>query len=479
MAAAIGRGARRSTSILLALAVLLALALARFQQLFPFDDGAFFLRYAKHLGTGVGYVWNPGAVDAIGASAPMWPLLLAVPIAVGMEPYPGGQLVSAVVAVVAFLLLLAGCRRLWGTMGMLPTALAVSSSTATLTCTMGVMETPLTFLLLASAVWLLAPGAARPRATAVCAALLVVHKVDLLPWAIGLMLASGHWRPSQAHRHGLLLAAATIGTYLALMWWHTGHLFPVSILRKLQNSMGEMPTMPREWFLQAGLVANRRWLLLLPALLGAVALFRRRSGIGVLLACGCGGQALAYSLFPPTEPFLWYLAPIEFAIAVLVGGAAAGAAPANWRTRTRLAMLVLTCLLAGHVTYKAERVRRHWLTYSAHVEADRSRAGQWVADHSPKEFRVLTGFGCPALYCDRHVYDYSGLNMTGDVAHLLTDKQPELLIYCPYGTSVPPERYEPPERYQVAKVFDSSRRIGIDFYAVVMVRTDAAERLTR
>jgi hypothetical protein len=484
MLAAMGTGAGRhdrfATLAVLGLTAVLVLALLRFRQPFPFDDGAFFLRYAEHLGTGRGYVWNPGVTDAIGASAPIWPLLLAVPIAVGMEPYAGGQLVAVLVAALGFALLLAACRRLWGGASLLPAALAISSSSALLVSTMGIMETPLTMLLLAASVWLLAAPTARPRTTAVAAALLVVHKADLLPWAAGLLLAAGHWRLHRAHRQGLLLAAGVVATYFTLMYWHTGHLFPVSLLRKLHNSSGALPTMPRDWFLQAALLGNRRWLLLLPALLGAISLFRRRSGIGVLLACGCGGQALAYTLFPPTEPFLWYLAPMEFAIAVTVAGAAAGGLPAITIDRTRRTILILTCVAAGHLTYKSEKVRGHWLAYSAEIEGDRSRAGLWVAEHSPADFRVLTGFGCPAFFCRRQVYDYSGLNMTGDVdiTHLLTRERPELLIFCPFGSAIPPEQYVAPADYEVVEVFDGARRAGRDFYAVVMVRSDVATRLS-
>ncbi|HLX88067.1 MAG TPA: hypothetical protein VKR22_06385, partial [Acidimicrobiales bacterium] len=50
------------------------------------DDGAFFLRYAINMAHGHFWVWNPGHSPVWGASAPLWPLLVAGPIAAGADP---------------------------------------------------------------------------------------------------------------------------------------------------------------------------------------------------------------------------------------------------------------------------------------------------------------------------------------------------------------------------------------------------------
>ena len=112
------------------------------------------------------------------------------------------------------------------------------------------------------------------------------------------------------------------------------------------------------------------------------------------------------------------------------------------------------------------------------VEADRSRAGMWVAEHTPEDFRVLTGFGCPSFYCERFVFDYSGLNMTGNVgiSHLLDTEHPEVLILCPFRTGIEPADYVPRPGYIVVECFETAWRT-YDFYPVVMVRKDVAHRL--
>ena len=64
------------------------------------DDGAFFLRYAVNAANGYFWVWNPGDPPVWGASAPFYPILVALPIKLGVEPVPAiiatGMILSCV-----------------------------------------------------------------------------------------------------------------------------------------------------------------------------------------------------------------------------------------------------------------------------------------------------------------------------------------------------------------------------------------------
>jgi hypothetical protein len=49
-----------------------------------YDDAMFFFRYAEHLAQGEGFRWNLGEPPVWGASAPLWPLLLAGLVRLGV-----------------------------------------------------------------------------------------------------------------------------------------------------------------------------------------------------------------------------------------------------------------------------------------------------------------------------------------------------------------------------------------------------------
>lgn len=453
----------------------LAIALWRARQEFPADDACFFLRYAEHVAHGEGYAWNPGVHDAIGASAPLWPLLLALPIAAGIEPWLGMQMVSSATGMLAFLVLLVAARRIGGPIAPVLAALVLAGGPATILMTMGGMETPLTLLLLAVAVWLVTTSNPRPTAVAALAGLLVAHKVDLLPWAVGLLFATRMWRPGR--RSALWIGLAVLATHAAWMLWATGSVLPASFLRKLANSAGGGSLMPHSWFLSQSFWRNRRWFLLPVTLVGAWQLGRERAPLGVLLAVGGLGQIAAYSLYPPTEPFFWYCAPMELLAAVLASRVA-GDSSRIGRRQVPLGLLTAG-LLAALVVWRAERVRQEMLSYSAHIEADRARAGQWVAAHTPQRFRVVTGFGLPAFYCRRFVLDASGLNTTEpyDLEHLIATHRPDVIIQCPFRTGIAPADFPPHSGYRVVQRFTTSLDIGTDFYAVVMVRDDVVGEL--
>jgi hypothetical protein len=50
------------------------------------DDAAFFLRYAENIAAGHGWRWNVEEPPVWGASAPLWPVPVALGIRLGLAP---------------------------------------------------------------------------------------------------------------------------------------------------------------------------------------------------------------------------------------------------------------------------------------------------------------------------------------------------------------------------------------------------------
>src|SRR5579859_980636 len=65
------------------------------------DDGAFFLRYAQNMANGAFWVWNIGDPPIWGASAPFYPLLVALPISIGVSPVVSIVCVGLILAAVS------------------------------------------------------------------------------------------------------------------------------------------------------------------------------------------------------------------------------------------------------------------------------------------------------------------------------------------------------------------------------------------
>src|SRR5688572_24445108 len=142
------------------------------------DDGAFFLRYAQNMLEGEFWVWNLGEAPVWGASAPLYPVVLALVMKLGVAPIPaliGSSTVMTAVALSIAAMVLAG--RFGLVAGVTFVFLAALDSGVMYFASAG-LETPLTLLLLASGLWaLLAPS--RGWVLGLVAGLLMVNKLDL------------------------------------------------------------------------------------------------------------------------------------------------------------------------------------------------------------------------------------------------------------------------------------------------------------
>jgi hypothetical protein len=261
----------------------------------------------------------------------------------------------------------------------------------------------------------------------------------------------------------------------------THHFLPISIVRKLLYFPTLMPTLRRWWFIYASLVQEGRWAVSIIGVLSMIYLIRYKRRIALFIALGVVGQIAAYTVFPPTEPFVWYAAPVQIGMNFLMCGMVTSFARI-WPNRAVYKPIAMAGLITcSAIAFAGAEVPRKWFVGNAtYVEADRSRAGQWVAAHTPPSFRILTGFGDPAFYSGRFIYDSSGLNMTGDVRvpYIINTFHPEVLILCPFMTGISPENYKPIEGYKLVKYFDSARASQfVDFYAIVLVKETVLDQL--
>ncbi len=472
----------------IALGAMALWALSRYHQEFLLDDGAFYLRYAEHIASGVGYRWNPGEQAPIGASVPLWPLFEAGVMLFGASGNIASQVLAFLGLFVSSVLLTTTFRHIAGWPGAITIGALLASTAFVLGSSMGGMETPLTIMMLSVTFAKLAAGFDVDSnfdhcVLAMLAAGLCIIKLDLAPWAVGALIAVRFDpRRRQAWLSVVLLIAMPLA-FFAFMKISTGSALPISFLRKLQDSAGivsNVKTLPRAWFGSFVFLLFGRGGVTALALLAASGWLRARPRLLVFLTVGILGQFVAYTIFPPTEPFIWYLAPSLFAMDILAAGVFLTVG-SDRRLQAAAAILVLTC--GGYGFLQAEHWRSVFVTNAAYTEADRSRAGQWVAAHTPKSYRVLTGWGNPAYYAQRRTYDSSGLNYPVDTRltfdQLAANYAPEILIFCPWKTGVGPKDYKAiPPGYRVVKSFSSAQESGTnDFFALVLARDDVADAL--
>jgi hypothetical protein len=458
----------------IAFALLLALqawALHAYRLQHFLDDAAFFFRYAESIAAGQGYRWNATEPPVWGASAPLWPLALAVGVASGLTAEGATHVASWFFTLSAAALMGWVAHRRFGAWGVLALAAIVAASYLWSGYVLSGLETPLTFFVLA----LVFAAAERPRnglSIGLAAGLLAVHKIDLIPIAAVLLAGTALWHREHL-RSAVLVSAAVAAAWYGFATWHFGSPLPNSFVTKLHAEYG---TVPRDWFAYVSLVEGASGLLLALACAGLVAI--RRCRLLALVTTSAVLIPLAgYTLHPPPETFTWYTAPLAAGIVLLaacgLGGvlrAIARPAAASWRRM--LAAAVLTAAAVALMRLELPRLRLLQL-YCRTVEAERVAAGRWIDVHAPPDARVYTGFGNIAYFSRRFVYDASLLNRRPEAGNLLAKHLPEVWVACPYRTGVPPAEFDPNPGYSAVAKFTGVLDAAVeDFYVVVMFRDD-------
>ena len=462
------------------------------------DDGAFFARYAENMAHGRFWVWNAGEPPIWGSSAPLYPLLPALLIKLGVAPV--AALVRSGIVMGTVGLSIAGtalARRFGLIAGVVFVFLSALDTDSTYYVSSG-LETPLTFLLLGLALWVLLErpqGDIRGRAAAwplgVVAGLLLVHKLDLVP--VGILLLLSVWtRDRRFPTRAAVTAGSMALAWYGFAWIYFGAPVPNSFLTKALHQSENPSSLDWTWFGETVLSRPHMWAL---GLAPIALLFVRRATLPALIFLG-GTAALhliAYSNQYPFEPYDWYTLPSVFA---LIGMAAIGTQMfSNWVWARRgsygrylsvaSTIVLMAVVLRSNLKDEQEHTRSIKL-FLAYEEADRTDAGRWVDANTPKNFRVLTAWGNPAFYSHRYVVDASFLNRKYDDGLPTGSERPEVLVWQNNPGSTPEMMVFSNHidvGYTAVRVFKQTYLAGADYFFVVLVRDDVlslmpAEALT-
>lgn len=448
------------------------------------DDGAFFLRYAENMLTGEFWVWNSGEAPVWGASAPLYPLIIAIPMALGLSPdaaIVGVSLAFASLSLAAVTLMLG--HRFGFITGF--AFLAFSALDTGMMYFSGAgLESPLTIALLVFALWTLLY---KPHAWVIgfAAGLLMVNKLDLVP--VGGLLLLAHWLQDKRFPKIAVMVAATIAlAWYGFAWWHFGAPVPNSFLTKSLHQNDRPKSIDWTWF--GGFVF---WVGIHKWLTGLAAFAAWRNGRALLpLLVLLGGtlivHVIAYTIKYPFEPYNWYAMPALFAL--LVGGAIgfglladAGGRwyPKNALTAGLAAAVMVTLVFATAIRSEMFDTANIKM-FASHHEFDRAEAGRWVDANTPVNFVVYTMWGNPAYYSKRKVLDGSFLNRKFEEADLIKKYRPEILILQNNPGSTPMNPVfaaTKGEEYRVVKVFDKTYSAGMDYFFVVLAREDVLDKI--
>ncbi|MEI8238698.1 MAG: hypothetical protein WCI22_04705 [Actinomycetota bacterium] len=448
------------------------------------DDGAFFMRYAVNAAHGHLWVWNVGHQPIWGSSAPLYPLVLAIPIVFGAPAQATLVWTGLVLSVAALTATTAVLGRRFG--------LAAGASFVVFCCLDTVfmyhagsgLETPLTLVLLAAALWTLIDDV--PEWTVgLISALLMVHKIDLIPFGL-LLLAAVAVRRRSLPRRSVALAGGIAALWYSFAWIYFGAPVPNSFLTKALHQNNFHASITWRWFGDLVVLSStHRWLVVFAGI-ALVAGVRARSPLVIFLGGGAAVHLALYTVKYPFEPYTWYAMP---AIFCLTAGAAIGIGLfARWFTsaldgRKLIAYVLVSVVLVFTVGrhLDAERSLTWWTKRSISLhERDRADAGRWVAAHTPNNFTVFTDWGNPAAYSHRYVYDGSFLNMKFEEGDLIERYRPEVIIFerNPGSTPANPVFAINTKGYRIVKIFDRSFQQHEDDFFAVLVRDDVVAQLT-
>lgn len=388
---------------------------------FLFEDAYITLRYATNLAAGRGFVFQSGEW-VFGTSAPLWAMLLALPIALGAEP--------ELVLDVGFCASLAGLayaggrllHRLGATRAGLWFAVAIPLGVGRLQAYWG-METPLFIALLFSA-WCLVLDRRFALSAAVLGAACIA-RYEGYAFAIAMVLGLARQRQWRAIRIGALAFALVTVPWLLFAWHYFGSLVPLpapakaghcSPLRYFERSITDLP---HDLFWPAASLgypyAVGLALAVLIGILGAIGLWRSlRSGPAIALALPLGALFVLAILiaFRPGPLCTWHRAPLHL-IGFLYGlvGLATLAERSAWGSSRRwLGGAAAAALLASiPVQLHASAGLRNTFQYVGR-EVAYPEIADFLVETGLNETTVLTWEpGYLAFMSDIRVIDVAGL----------------------------------------------------------------------
>ncbi|MGD8859868.1 MAG: hypothetical protein PVI30_07640 [Myxococcales bacterium] len=423
----VAAGARVPALACASLGWLLAGAAALASAGFCLDDAFIHLSYARSLGLGEGFSYNPGDWQT-GASSPLWALLL-VPFAQLDDPAPPVQVLGVVLhGVTAGLCGLAAARAVDPRRGFHAAwvaGLVAALHPGLLQGAISGMEVPLAAALLALCLW--AITAERLRIAVVAGLLSVWARPEalLLLGPIGALLAARdrRLRPLLAP----LGAAAGLACWVAYCLTVSGHPWPNT---RYVTAVGAGPEGLA--YLVVQVVPHEPWLLGVGGLV-LVALHMRRPlpsaerSLPPLLLAGWLAAAVAVALtrYLDTQVLFFhrrYFIPLTVAPAVAIGVAAGSSC--HHRRFAWLAPVALLSLWTAQQVQGRQRMQERGIQ-ELHVEPAR-----YLARILPHDAVVLVeGAGAARYFTPRsmRIVDMVGLNH-GRIAQLPRERRPCAMV---------------------------------------------------
>lgn len=449
------------------------------------DDGAFFLRYAENMLHGQFWVWNLGEKPVWGASDPLYPLLIAMVMKIGVSPviaieYSGMVMSAVAIALVAVSL----ARRVGIVSGVVLPMLAAFDAWVMYYSGAG-LETPLTILLLAAGVWSLLEDSGE-LVVGIVAGLLCVNKLDLIPAGALLLVAQG-FRWGRTPRLAIKVMVIIAAVWYGFAWAYFGAPVPNSFLTKALHQGAQQFSIDWTWFGRFVLLSGfHSWLVGF----SLIAVYKGRKKY-LPLFIFLGGilfvDLVAYTWKYPFEPYNWYCMPAVFsllimgAIGVQVAGEILGKYIDNCSQVIRYVFPVMIVGLIFSLYYHAEvKTKADIQSFTSNQEYDRSEAGRWVAKNTPRAFKVFTEWGNPSYYSQRYVLDGSFLNRKYENEDLIKKYRPEIIIMQNNPGSSPGApvfAFNIDGGYTVVKVFDKTYRAGMGYFFAVLVRDDVVNQV--
>jgi hypothetical protein len=408
----------------LVLAVLLCAALAWPLRHYVTDDTFIHLQYARHLAHGEGFVFNPGE-RVYGSTSPLWVLLLADAIALGLDGLTAARLLGAAGLLASLLLWWWLMRRTvespWLRVG---STLAWAGHAWLLRWSLSGMETPLAVALVLGGLCAFTarePWGERPAAAGVLWALAALARPECVLllglWAMLLVIEHGPRTGLSRAVRGLWPAALVYGGWLAFARGYFGTFWPNTLAAKAAGGVGfayQLEQLTR----QGAIVATTDGVLVVvllaslassairgarPRLQPAVRLLPWAWLIAVPAAYAVRGVPVLSRYLVPMLPVLGWLAwrALDRALRRPAGLARSG----------QLAgALVVALVLAQNLVVYERIVRPQVDSFSAGLERSLIPWGRWFDQHAePDAVIAAPDIGALGYFGRRRVVDLAGL----------------------------------------------------------------------
>lgn len=444
------------------------------------DDGAFFLRYAVNMAHGYFWKWNIGGPPVWGASAPLWPLPIAILIVIGIKPVLSLYIVSVLTSIAAFILLYYTIRKSFGLTAALAFIVLLVLDSSIMLFSINGLESPLTFLLIALAFY----GLNEEKGDlfiGIVAGILMVHKIDMIPIGLILLLCHGIIC-KRIPKKAVLVAAAIALAWYVFAWIYFGYPLPNSFLTKAFHQGALKHITSKDWIIRLVFLQGTHEYYSILFVIGCIFLFFQKRTLLLFLLSVLLIPVAGYTIKPPFEPYNWYGMPSILALIIIasIGCFNLRAPFINKKIKPVYIVLPLIVLL----TIKSEYLGTQFLKSSTYCyEGDRTNAGIWVSKNTPSDATVLTAWGNPAYFSNRdYIYDDSFLNRKYEKGDLIKKYKPDILILQGNPESTPwSSRFGMgnTDGYSVVRVFEDTFAHDIDknYYFSVLARNDYISKL--